>query len=163
MAEVSLLERVGDRLCEADAMVAVAESSTGGLLCSRLTDRPGSSEYFDRGVVSYSNRAKVDLLGVDGATLDTHGAVSGPTAREMATGVCDLAGVAFGVSTTGVAGPGGGTPETPVGTVYIAVARSTGGEATIRSADRYEFGGTRQERKRQFVRQALADLLSAVE
>lgn len=162
MAEVSLLERVGDRLRGADAMVAVAESSTGGLLCSRLTDRPGSSEYFDRGVVSYSNRAKVDLLGVDSATLDTHGAVSEPTAREMATGVCDLAGVAFGVSTTGVAGPGGGTPETPVGTVYIAVARATD-EVTVVSADRYEFGGTRQERKRQFARRALADLLSAVE
>lgn len=162
MAEASLLERVGDRLREADAMVAVAESSTGGLLCSRLTDRPGSSEYFERGVVSYSNRAKVDLLGVDDATLDAHGAVSEPTAREMATGVCDLAGVAFGVSTTGVAGPGGGTPATPVGTVYIAVARATD-DVTVVSANRHEFGGTRQERKRQFTRQALADLLSAVE
>ena len=159
MTDSSLLQRVGDRLRAADAMVAAAESSTGGLLCSRLTDVPGSSDYFDRGVVSYSNAAKVEVLGVESATLDEYGAVSEPTAREMATGVRELADAAWGVSTTGVAGPGGGTPRTPVGTVYIGVAHRDG----VASANRYEFAGTRQECKRQFARQALADLLDAVE
>lgn len=161
MAGGSQLERVGECLREAGAMVAVAESSTGGRLCSRLTDVPGSSDYFDRGVVSYSNAAKADLLGVADATLDEHGAVSEPTAREMATGVRELAATGWGVSTTGVAGPGGGTPQTPVGTVYIAVARAA--EDAVVSANRYEFGGTRQECKRQFTRQALADLLAALD
>jgi nicotinamide-nucleotide amidase len=159
MTETSLLERVGDRLRGTDAMVAAAESSTGGLLSSRLTDVPGSSDYFDRGVVSYSNAAKVEMLGVDVATIEKHGAVSAQTAREMARGVCELADTAWGVSTTGVAGPGGDTPRTPVGTVYIGVARRDG---TV-SARGYEFGGTRQERKRQFARQALADLLDALD
>jgi nicotinamide-nucleotide amidase len=159
MTDRSLLECVGDRLRATGTLVAAAESSTGGLVCSRLTDVPGSSDYFDRGVVSYSNAAKVEVLGVDSATLDEHGAVSEPTAREMATGVRELADTAWGVSTTGVAGPGGGTPRTPVGTVYIGVADGDG----VVSANRYEFDGTRQECKRQFARRALADLLAAVE
>jgi nicotinamide-nucleotide amidase len=163
MTEKSLLERVGDSLRAADGTVATAESSTGGLLSSRLTDVPGSSEYFDRGVVSYSNAAKAELLGVDPVTIDEHGAVSEQTAREMATGVCERAGTDWGVSTTGVAGPGGGTPRTPVGTVYIGVAHRNGSGASVASVARYEFGGTRQERKRQFARQALADLLDAVD
>ena len=162
MTESSLLERVGDRLRAVGAMVAVAESSTGGLVCSRLTDVAGSSEYFDRGVVSYSNAAKVAVLGVDPATLDEHGAVSAPTAREMATGVRELSGTAFGVSTTGVAGPGGGTPQTPVGTVDIGVAYGDGDRSAV-SVQRHEFDGTRQECKRQFARQALADLLAAID
>jgi len=161
MSDRSPVERVGDRLRETGVMVAVAESSTGGLVCSWLTDVPGSSDYFDRGVVSYSNAAKVELLGVDSATLTEHGAVSEPTAREMAVGVRDLAGTAWGISTTGVAGPGGGTARTPVGTVYVGVARRDDG--SVVSAERYEFDGTRDACKRQFTRQALTDLLDAVE
>lgn len=163
MTPNSLLKRVGDSLRETDTMVSVAESSTGGLVCSRLTDVPGSSDYLDRGVVSYSNAAKVEVLGVDSGTLDEHGAVSEQTAREMATGICELGDTAWGVSTTGVAGPGGGTPRTPVGTVYIGVAHGEGNEVSVASVERHEFGGTRQECKRQFARQALADLLDAVE
>jgi len=162
MTAQPLLDRVGDGLRAADAMVAVAESSTGGLVCSRLTDVPGSSGYFDRGVVSYSNAAKVEVLGVDSGTLDEHGAVSEATGREMATGVRELAGTAWGVSTTGVAGPGGGTPQTPVGTVYVGVAHD-GAEPSAVSAKRHKFDGTRQECKRQFARQALADLLAAID
>ena len=161
MSDRSPVERVGDRLRETGAMVAVAESSTGGLVCSWLTDVPGSSDYFDRGVVSYSNAAKVEVLGVDPATLTEHGAVSEPTAREMAVGVRDLAGTAWGISTTGVAGPGGGTARTPVGTVYVGVAYRDDG--SVVSAERYEFDGTRDACKRQFTRQALTDLLDAVE
>ena len=162
MTDRSPVERVGDRLRDAGVMVAVAESSTGGLVCSLLTDVPGSSDYFDRGVVSYSNAAKVEMLGVNSATLNKHGAVSEPTAREMALGVCDLAGTTWGVSTTGVAGPGGGTARTPVGTVYVGVARRNG-DGSVVSAERYEFDGARDACKRQFTRQALTDLLDAVE
>lgn len=148
-------ERVGKALQAADAMVAVAESSTGGLVSSRLTDVPGASTYFERGVVTYANAAKTDLLGVSPATIEDHGAVSAPTAREMARGVCTLAGTAWGLSTTGVAGPGGGTERTPVGTVYIGVAHAQ--EAAV---ERYEFEGSRRECKAQFAGQALADLLA---
>jgi len=162
MTANSLLGRVGDSLRETETMVSVAESSTGGLVCSRLTDVPGSSDYLDRGVVSYSNAAKVEVLGVDSETLDEHGAVSAQTAREMATGVRELGNTAWGVSTTGVAGPGGGTPHTPVGTVYIGVAHGEGETSSVVSVGCYEFDATRQECKRQFTRQALADLLDAV-
>lgn len=159
MTADSLVERVGERLVDSDATVAVAESSTGGLVCSRLTDVPGSSAYFERGVVSYSNAAKVDLLDVERETLASHGAVSEPTARQMARGVRDLAGTTWAVSTTGVAGPGGGTPRTPVGTVYVAVAC----DDRVVSARRHEFDGDRDECKRQFTRQALENLLTGVE
>lgn len=169
--ETPLEERVAAALRDADAMVAVAESSTGGLLSSMLTDVPGSSAYFERGVVTYANDAKTDLLGVDPTTIDERGAVSAPTARQMARGVRSLAGTTLGVSTTGIAGPGGGTPRTPLGTVYIGLARAddtetTGGEhpseVTV-SAERYEFDGTRHDCKKQFAEQALSDLLSAVD
>ena len=163
MTTNSVLRRVGDSLRETETMVSVAESSTGGLVCSRLTDVPGSSDYLDRGVVSYSNAAKVELLGVDSETLDEHGAVSEQTAREMATGVRELGDTAWGVSTTGVAGPGGGTPHTPVGTVYIGVAHGEAETSAVVSVRRHEFDATRQECKRQFARQALADLLDAVD
>jgi nicotinamide-nucleotide amidase len=174
--EQTLEERVAAALRDAGVLVAVAESSTGGLLSSMLTDVPGSSAYFERGVVTYSNDAKVDLLGVDRATLDEHGAVSAPTACQMARGVRALAGTTWGVSTTGVAGPGGGTSRTPVGTVYIGAARADDGDtdggtetasecsstaATV-SVERYEFEGTRRDCKEQFARQALSDLRSAV-
>lgn len=89
---------------------------------SRLTDVPGSSAYVDRGVVCYSDRAKVDLLGVPAELIAEHGAVSEPVARAMAEGVCTLAGSDVGIGITGIAGPGGGTPEKPVGTVAIAVS-----------------------------------------
>ena len=165
MAENSLAERVGQALCEAGHTVAVAESSSGGLVSSLLTDVAGASAYFDRGVVTYSNASKVELLGVDPATLERHGAVAGQTACEMAHGVRDLAGTTWGVSTTGVAGPGGGTSEKPVGTVYVAVARAdgSGASAPLVDAERYEFDGPRTACKRQFARQALTDLLAAVE
>ncbi len=163
MTDSSLVERVGDSLRDAGEMVAVAESSTGGLVCSWLTDVPGSSNYFERGVVSYSNAAKVEVLDVDSNTLDEHGAVSAPTAREMALGVRNLAGTAWGISTTGVAGPGGGTPRTPVGTVYVGVAHRSAGDDPAVSATRHEVDGSRDECKRQFTRRALSDLLDTAD
>ena len=113
---------VGELLRLAGLTIAAAESCTGGLLMSRLTDVPGSSAYVDRGVVCYSDRAKVDLLGVPAELIAEHGAVSEPVARAMAEGVCTLAGSDVGIGITGIAGPGGGTPEKPVGTVAIAVS-----------------------------------------
>jgi nicotinamide-nucleotide amidase len=112
---------VGDLLRERGLTVAVAESCTGGLLTSRLTDVPGSSDYVDRGVVCYSNRAKVELAGVDAAIIREHGAVSEAVAHAMADGIRARAGTSVGIGLTGIAGPGGGTPQKPVGTVAIAV------------------------------------------
>jgi len=113
---------VGDLLRRAQWTIAAAESCTGGLLMSRLTDIPGSSDYVDRGVVCYSDRAKVELLNVPAALISQHGAVSEPVARAMAEGIRALAASDVGIGITGIAGPGGGTAEKPVGTVAIAVA-----------------------------------------
>ena len=116
-----LEEVVGDLLRERGLSIAVAESCTGGLLASRLTDVAGSSDYFDRGVVCYSNDAKIEWLGVSPDLLAAHGAVSEPVAQAMADGVRQRARSGVGVGITGIAGPGGGTPEKPVGMVCIAV------------------------------------------
>ena len=113
---------VGDLLRANRLTIAIAESCTGGLLASRLTDVPGSSEYVERGVVCYSNRSKTDLAGVPAALIGTHGAVSEPVARAMAEGIRARAGTRAGIGITGIAGPGGGTAEKPVGTVAVAVA-----------------------------------------
>jgi nicotinamide-nucleotide amidase len=122
VGEVGMEEVVGALLRERGATVAVAESCTGGRIGDWLTDVPGSSEYFLAGVAAYANAVKTGVLGVLPATLEAHGAVSPETAAEMAAGVRRLAGAAFGLSTTGIAGPGGGTPEKPVGTVCVGLA-----------------------------------------
>ena len=118
----SLEEVVGRLLTERGLKVAAAESCTGGLLTSRLTDVPGSSNYVERTIVAYSNEAKIDLLGVPRAMIAEHGAVSEPVAAAMADGVRERAGVDLGIAITGIAGPGGGTEAKPVGTVAIALA-----------------------------------------
>jgi len=153
--------RVGEALRDRGDTVAVAESCTGGLVGSLLTDVSGSSAYFDRSVVTYSYDAKQDVLAVSREALDDHGAVSEPVAIEMARAVRDTAATDWGVATTGVAGPTGGSPETPVGTVYIAVAHAAPWETgqsgcTVRH---YEFAGSRTEVKAKIAGQALEDLL----
>jgi len=158
-------ERIGDALRDADATVAVAESCTGGLVGSLLTDVPGASDYLDRSMVTYSYDAKLTALAVPREFLDREGAVSAPVARAMARGVRDAAGTDWGVATTGIAGPGGGDDDKPVGTVFVAVAHGgvwgTGdSDATV---ERYEFDGTRAEIKERIARRALSDLLAAVE
>ena len=106
--------------------IATAESCTAGLLAARLTDRAGSSDYVAGGVVSYSNEAKVQLLGVDPALIEKHGAVSEPVAEAMAAGALKRFGADTAVAITGIAGPGGGTPEKPVGTVCFTIMLADG-------------------------------------
>lgn len=157
-------ERIGDALREADQTLAVAESCTGGLVGSLLTDVPGSSDYFDRGVVTYSYDAKLQQLGVAREALDEHGAVSESVARRMARGVRDVAGTTWGVATTGIAGPTGGTDDKPVGTVFVGVAYAGewGSRESYATVSRYEFDGDRLEIKEQIARQALRDVLAEV-
>jgi nicotinamide-nucleotide amidase len=119
----TLEQVVGDLLAAQGLRIALAESCTGGLVTSRLTDVPGSSRYVERAVVTYANEAKVALLGVPPELIVEQGAVSEPVARAMAEGVRRLAAVEIGVGVTGIAGPSGGTPDKPVGSVAIAVAR----------------------------------------
>ena len=121
-----LEEVVGAMLHERGLRIATAESCTGGLVASRLTDVPGSSDYVERGAVCYSNRAKTEMLGVPEAMIHEHGAVSEPVAVAMARGIRDRAGTDLGVGITGIAGPTGGTPTKPVGTVVVAVAWAGG-------------------------------------
>ena len=141
---------VGDLLVERGFRIACAESCTGGLLTSRLTDVPGSSRYVERAVVAYANDAKITLLGVPPALIDEHGAVSEPVAQAMAQGIRASAGVEIGVGVTGIAGPGGGTPEKPVGTVAVAAA----GPAVSRSRV-FRFVGDRELVKFQASQAAL--------
>ena len=141
---------VGDQLHERRMTIAVAESCSGGLLASRLTDVPGSSDYMDRGVVCYSNEAKTELLGVPAALIAEQGAVSEAVAQAMADAVRERARSSVGVGITGIAGPGGGSPEKPVGTVCIAVATPQ-----ARDVRRFAFIGPRDMVKFQSVQAAM--------
>ncbi len=147
----SLEEVVGDLLTAAGLRIAVAESCSGGLLLSRLTDVPGSSRYVESGVVSYSNASKSELLGVPASLIESHGAVSEPVAEALASGVRTRTGADLGVGITGIAGPGGGSPEKPVGSVAIAVD----GPRADRRVASLRFPGGRQLVKRQTTEAAL--------
>jgi PncC family amidohydrolase len=149
----TLEQVVGRLLLARGAMLAVAESCTGGLLGHRLTGVPGSSAWFERGVTVYSNRAKEELLGVPADVLRAHGAVSAPCVEAMVHGVRRLAGADCGLAVTGIAGPSGGTPAKPVGTVFVGVAV---GPAV--STHHFLFAGDRASVKWQSAQAAL-DLL----
>ncbi len=136
--------------------LATAESCTGGLIAKVLTDLPGSSVWFERGLVTYSNEAKAELLGVPAETLAMHGAVSGPTALAMAGGLLARAPVQWTLAVSGVAGPGGGTEDKPVGTVWLAWA----GCGVSPAASRHRFGGDRQAVRMQTAAEALRGLLA---
>ena len=146
----SLEAVVGDLLREHKLTIAVAESCTGGLLASRLTDVPGSSAYVELGVVCYSNRSKTDLAGVSSTLIAEHGAVSEQVARAMAEGIRGRAVTNIGIGVTGIAGPGGGSPEKPVGTVVVAVIVDE--EARVRT---FQFFGGRDMVKFQAAQAAL--------
>ena len=141
---------VGEMLASRGLHIALAESCTGGLLTSRLTDIPGSSRYVAQAVIAYTNEAKTALLGVPAPLIEAHGAVSEPVAVAMADGARTRAGVEVGVGVTGIAGPGGGTPEKPVGTV--AVAASIVAETRSRL---FRFHGERDQVKFQASQAAL--------
>jgi len=127
-------------LCRANGlMIGTAESCTGGLLAACLTALPGSSHVFDRGFVTYSNGAKAEMLGVDPGLIEMHGAVSREVAAAMVEGVLNRAPVDIAVSVTGIAGPGGGSSEKPVGLVFIGWGRRADGEEGI-SVERCVFG-----------------------
>jgi len=131
---------VGAALIARGWTLATAESCTGGLIGHLITNVPGSSHYFRMGVVAYSNEAKIRVLGVPQQVIADHGAVSEPTVREMAERVRALAGSDLGVSVSGIAGPGGGTPEKPVGTVWMALSGPSGTRAVVHrlSGDRHQ-------------------------
>jgi nicotinamide-nucleotide amidase len=155
---LALAEQVAHRLKLAGLSLATAESCTGGWVAQILTAIPGSSLWFERGYVSYSNLAKRDMLGVKTETLARFGAVSEATARAMAEGALEHSRVDLALAITGIAGPSGGTPEKPVGTVCFAWARK---KAATRSATR-QFTGDREAVRRQSVITALDGLLEGI-
>ena len=135
-------------------MLATAESCTGGLIAAACTSVAGSSDWFERGFVSYSNAAKSELLGVPAALIERHGAVSAEVARAMAEGALAHSRADIAVAVTGVAGPGGGTPGKPVGTVWLALAQRGGAV----EADLLQLSGDRRTVREQTVAVALARL-----
>jgi len=148
----------GQMLRDRGLSLSVAESCTGGLLSKLITDAPGSSDYFQGGVISYSNEVKIRLLGVSPETLKKFGAVSSNTAREMADGVRKALSTDIALAVTGIAGPGGGTPHKPVGLVFIALSRA-GADCKARE---FHFKGPRQEIRRQAAQEALALLMETM-
>ena len=154
-----LVARVAAALTARGATMASAESCTGGLVAAACTSRAGSSAWFERGVVTYSNAAKTELLGVPEALIAAHGAVSGEVARAMAAGAIAQTPATFAVAVTGIAGPDGGTPAKPVGTVWIATC-ARGGEA---DAVLLQASGDRAAVRAQSVVRALERLLKRVE
>ena len=128
----ALAARLGERALASRVMLATAESCTGGLVAGAITDIAGSSAWFERGFVTYSNRAKMEELGVDPDIIARHGAVSGETAKAMAQGARAASGAQWAVAVTGIAGPAGGSPDKPVGTVWFAWAGPRGVETLHR-------------------------------
>jgi nicotinamide-nucleotide amidase len=153
-----LARQLGEQLTARRYALATAESCTGGLIGHLITEVAGSSAYYLGGIVAYSNDVKQSLLGVAEDTLLTHGAVSEPTAREMAQGARHRLGAHIAVATTGIAGPGGGTDTKPVGLVYIAVAAPD----ALR-CERFVFSGDRHAIKHQTATAALRLLLDALQ
>lgn len=155
---MKLEQQVGEILATNGWTISTAESCTGGLVLHRLTNIPGSSAYVAGGVVAYSNQTKQALLGVKQGTLMAQGAVSEQTAREMALGARRLLKTDFAVSITGIAGPGGGTDEKPVGLTYIALA----GPDDLLIAQRHIHDGDREAVKNASAEAALQLVLEAV-
>jgi nicotinamide-nucleotide amidase len=150
-----LAQRVGDALLRQGHRLTTAESCTGGWVAACVTAVPGSSDWFDRGFVTYSNEAKQDMLGVPAPVLENHGAVSEETARAMVLGALWHSLADCAVAITGIAGPSGAVPGKPVGTVWIAWGR----RGEIESAGRFAFSGDRRLVRRQAVVEALRGLL----
>ncbi len=155
----TLARRVGERLRAAGLTLATAESCTGGWVAQALTAIPGSSAWFERGFVTYSNRSKQELLDVPAATLAAYGAVSEATVRAMAEGALAHSHADLALAVSGVAGPGGGSPDKPVGTVWLAWGRR---DRPVR-ARHAVFEGERADVRRQAVAAALEGVLTLLE
>ncbi len=154
MIDEKLLNSVSQQLKKRNLTIATAESCTGGLISHMLTNISGSSDYFDGGVVSYSNRAKIELVGVKDNMIKKYGAVSEQVALAMAEGIRTKSKVDIGLATTGIAGPTGGTKEKPVGLVYIAISTSNKTEVK-----KFLFSGSRLQNKESTCNAALSMLL----
>lgn len=139
-SSLALAVRLGELLSQSSATITTAESCTGGGIAAAITDVEGSSSWFERGFVTYSNQAKSDMLGVPTALLSAHGAVSEQVAEAMLVGALHASQATLGVAVSGIAGPGGGSLEKPVGTVYIAW-----GSLNRHSAKRFQFVGERAD------------------
>jgi nicotinamide-nucleotide amidase len=143
--------------------ITTAESCTGGLIAAACTDLAGSSDWFERGFVTYSDQAKAELLGVDPTAIQSHGAVSEVVARAMAAGALAHSAADFSLAVTGIAGPSGGSAQKPVGTVWLAWARrAAGGAAPLVDAALHRLAGDRADVRQASVRIALAGLLALV-
>lgn len=147
---MSIEKTIGDLLRKKGWTLSIAESCTGGLICDRITDVSGSSDYFMGGMVTYSNESKVRHLGVPMSDIRKFGAVSPQVAKKMAQGVRKAFGTTFGISTTGIAGPTGGSKEKPVGLVYIAI---TNGRDTI--VNKETLKGNRRDIKKESTHRSL--------
>ena len=154
----SSVEKLRDALLARGWTISTAESCTGGLCAAALVDLPGSSTWYSGGVVAYSNAIKHELLDVQKGVLEDHGAVSEPVASAMAEGVRSRCRSSVSCSTTGIAGPGGGTPDKPVGLVWIGIATPTGTHAR-----RYHFSGDRLSVRQQTVDACFELLLEQIE
>lgn len=150
----AVVARLAQGLARLGWMMCSAESCTGGLIAGACTDRAGSSDWFERGFVTYSNAAKTELLGVPAGLIAEHGAVSEPVARAMASGALGRSPARVAVAVTGVAGPGGGSAAKPVGTVWLAWAGPFGVQAECQ-----HFGGDRAAVRQATVRRALQGLV----
>lgn len=159
---LKLSEALVSELVASRKMVATAESCTGGWVAKAITDVPGSSEIFAYGIVSYSNGAKESLLGVEPATLNDNGAVSAAAVEEMATGALNLSGADIAVAVSGVAGPGGGSEEKPVGTVWFAWAVRDGSSMTTETSCQL-FSGDRDLVRELTVAHALQGIRERIE
>lgn len=154
-----LAEQVGQALKTRGFMLAAAESCTGGWVSEAITMVPGSSDWFERGFVTYTYISKREMLGVSSATLGQHGAVSEPTVREMAAGALARSHAQVAVAVSGIAGPSGGTPDKPVGTVCFAWGAKDG----ALESDTRHFAGDRQSVRKQSVEYALNGILQLLE
>lgn len=158
----SLIHALAESLRAHGLRMASAESCTGGLIAAACTSVAGSSDWFEQGVVSYSNDAKVELLGVAAELIAAHGAVSEPVARAMVEGAMRSRRVDVAVAVTGIAGPAGGSPGKPVGTVWLAYARRLADGSIGTSAERHLFEGDRTAVRAAAVQRALQGLLERV-
>ena len=152
----NLIQKLASQCLVRDILIVTAESCTGGLLSSLFTQEAGSSKWFDRGFVTYSNNSKINSLGVQGETLENFGAVSQEVANEMSTGALKNSEANLGISITGIAGPGGGSLAKPVGTVYFSIAN----QKKVILEHKADFKGSRETIRKESVLFVLNKLLN---